>query len=693
MVIRLQLLSFKERSMRHHFLLFLLVLFAALAPGCRSVGDDSQAFALAQPARVDDIWAAAMLAQSGPVIPLAQSARADDIWAPQSRMPNPMASSNRPSLTTFQNRLYAAWKGVSADEGIYWSSFNGSTWAGQQRIPAPVASSIGPALATMGSRLYAVWKGAGGDQGLYWSSFKGAFWAGQQRIPDPVASSVGPALAELNGRLYAAWKGAGSDQGIYWSTFNGTTWAGQQRIPGPVASSVGPALAELNGRLYAAWKGADTDQGIYWFTFNGTTWAGQQRIPGPVASSVGPALAALSGRIYAAWKGAGADQGIYWSTFDGTTWTAQRRISDPVASSAGPALGVLNGRLYADWKGTGGDHGLYWSSLGPSTSSRSPVRISVITFNLLDGDAKPYANRIAVAAGVLQFDVLRSKGKTWDLIGLNECHTSKATEVGLLGPCGVTRKATIPCKAAGGGQLYTAECFARQMSPNPFPYSQQYGEDGIVARSDRLSPVGGMYGAEIGRCVVNTHRREMVGQRYRINGTNYVVPFYSTHINTHPKVCCEAYRRDSVKDAMNRIQGAWVAGDVVPVLVGDFNDTPTDTPFLSECFVATDPQSPNIDSIWIGKQSCFPNPSALIKVVSHEVFDAVNDGGLNMSDHPAVHAELELVPTNTGTGGSGGLGGSVCTPGYKRCPDGAKCCGSDGPGCCEACVGPHAECP
>ena len=174
-----------------------------------------------------------------------------------------MGTSLIPSLATFGNRLYAAWKGVHSDQGIYWSSFDGANWAPQQNIGG-VGSSHGPSLAVYGGRLYAAWKGINADSGIYWSSFDGAHWAGQQRIGG-VGTSVGPALGVANNQLYAVWKGVTNDNGLWYSSFNGGAWAPQQNIAG-VGSSVGPSVAAAGTWLHAAWQGIPGDDGIYWST-------------------------------------------------------------------------------------------------------------------------------------------------------------------------------------------------------------------------------------------------------------------------------------------------------------------------------------------------------------------------------------------------------------------------------------------
>jgi hypothetical protein len=260
-------------------------------------------------------------------------------------------------LAASGTHLYAAWKGETGDDRLFFSaSADGSSWAPQQAIGGN--TRVGPSLATFNGRLYAAWKGMHGDQRLFFMSFDGSTWTAQQQIPG-VASRVGPSLAACNGRLYAAWRGMDSDEAIWFASFDGAHWSAQARIPG-VASSTGPALAVFNGRLFAAWKGMRNDQAIWYSSFDGLAWAPQRNIPG-VASSIGPSLAAFNGRLYAAWKGMGSDQAIWYSSFDGGTWAGQATVPG-VATSEGPALAAFGNRLFALWKGMNADQRLFFSS-------------------------------------------------------------------------------------------------------------------------------------------------------------------------------------------------------------------------------------------------------------------------------------------------------------------------------------------
>jgi hypothetical protein len=280
--------------------------------------------------------------------------------APAAQKVPGVGTSFGPTMASFNAALYMVWKGAGNDQGIWWTSFDGSKWQAQSKVPG-VGTSVGPAAAPFNNRLFIAWKGAGSDEGIYWTSFDGNNWPGQNKVQG-VGTSVEPALAAFNNRLYMAWKGAGNDEGIYWSSFDGNSWQHQNKVPG-VGTSVGPALAALNNQVFMAWKGAGADEGIYWTSFDGNSWQAQNRIAG-VGTSVGPALAAFNGEVYAAWKGAGANQAIWWSAFANGNWQAQQVIAG-TSTSFRPAIAALAQQLDLTFKGGDGDEGIYWTVLRP----------------------------------------------------------------------------------------------------------------------------------------------------------------------------------------------------------------------------------------------------------------------------------------------------------------------------------------
>ena len=259
-------------------------------------------------------------------------------------------------IAAFGNDLVAAWRGFASDQGLYYSSFDGSSWSAPATIPG-VGSSWGPSLCEFNGRLYAAWRGSGTDEQLYYSSFDGSSWAPQATIPG-VASAIGPALAGFGNKLYAAWRGSDIDEQLYYSSFDGSSWAPQATIP-DVASAIGPALAGFGNKLYAAWKGSGTNEQLWYTSFDGSSWAPQATIP-DVASEIGPTLRVGSGgRLYAAWKGSDdydqLNDQLWYTSFDGSSWAPQATIPGTDGSSGslvGASLAVFDNKLYAAWRTT-----------------------------------------------------------------------------------------------------------------------------------------------------------------------------------------------------------------------------------------------------------------------------------------------------------------------------------------------------
>src|SRR5207249_4278277 len=76
-------------------------------------------------------------------------------WSPQQVFPG--ATSHGPSMTTFRNVVFAAWKGMGTDTQIWFSSnTDGKTWAPQQQVPQ-AHSNIAPAIVATNSAIFVVW--------------------------------------------------------------------------------------------------------------------------------------------------------------------------------------------------------------------------------------------------------------------------------------------------------------------------------------------------------------------------------------------------------------------------------------------------------------------------------------------------------------------------------------------------------
>jgi hypothetical protein len=117
-------------------------------------------------------------------------------------------TSAAPTLAVFQGRLYAAHKGETGpgynDTRMWLSSFDGKTWS-QEQQGLGTGTSDSPALAVFNNRLYAAWKGVPGDTRMWYSIFDGKTWS-QEHHGVRIDTGAAPALAVFNHRLYAAWK-------------------------------------------------------------------------------------------------------------------------------------------------------------------------------------------------------------------------------------------------------------------------------------------------------------------------------------------------------------------------------------------------------------------------------------------------------------------------------------------------------
>jgi|GEM_PF-563395 len=342
---------------------------------------------------------------------------------------NDRRTSHRPALAVYKDKLYMAWKGMTGDESIWFSCFDGNDWPFPKQVTytenaktRSCLTSCGPALAVYKDKLYMAWKGMTGDESIWYSCFNGSIWSVQQQVksgPTIFKTSHGPALAVYKDELYLAWKGMGNDPDICYSCFNGIQWTMQRQVKsGPTIfkTSHGPALAVYRGKftvdndkLYMAWKGVPGDEHIWYSCFNGTQWTMQQSVPGAL-TSCGPALATYSKYwehaksydpyykdLYMVWKGSdtGNNNGNntqIWQTIWykvkvtpntessdvitcdsglGEGWQSPKLTSAANNTSDTPALVVFNGKLYMAWKKQD-EEKIFLSHL--ETGSDNPVR-------------------------------------------------------------------------------------------------------------------------------------------------------------------------------------------------------------------------------------------------------------------------------------------------------------------------------
>jgi hypothetical protein len=212
-----------------------------------------------------------------------------------------LRTSRSPSLAVFEDRLFVACRGWDDDANIHWSSFDGMNWdtselGGLSGVNTNVGTANAPTIATYQSTsdrnplLYMAWRGVDADENLYWATFDGSEWTNQQQIGG-TATSNGPALAVFRNQLYLVWNGHATDSRIWFTVFDGELrdWRPQQQVLN-VATNESPAVTVFQDRLYMAWSGLGISN-IFWSFFDQNNWALPQMTDALTAS--GPALAAF----------------------------------------------------------------------------------------------------------------------------------------------------------------------------------------------------------------------------------------------------------------------------------------------------------------------------------------------------------------------------------------------------------------
>jgi hypothetical protein len=153
-------------------------------------------------------------------------------WLAQQRIPG-VGTANSPVALSDDGGVRLVWRGTNKDH-VLWTTTGSADFSGwkpqapvqwtimgngnkDNKVGTP-GSDGAPAMAAQGGSVFAAWRGVPGDQGLYFTQLRkegGApVWSAQSNIPG-VGSSDGPAIAYFQNRLYLAWKGIEGDSGIY----------------------------------------------------------------------------------------------------------------------------------------------------------------------------------------------------------------------------------------------------------------------------------------------------------------------------------------------------------------------------------------------------------------------------------------------------------------------------------------------
>lgn len=278
------------------------------------------------------------------------------------------------------------------------------------------------------------------------------------------------------------------------------------------------------------------------------------------------------------------------------------------------------------------------------------TKIAVWNINLCDNKKchdgqMSYAGQIGhIADTVVSLSGLKNPPLKWDLIGLSEAFAHRKGDW-IFGVGWNIRYVAdeIKCHETANSIL-TIPCFDSHLRNSAVPedWSDQRGEVGLLANSDVFTKSLGGYHRNLSTAVsglAGRVRRDLLGHRFIIKSQGYVLPFYSTHLTGE--------RLGELEDLLDAITDWWQAGDLTPLVVGDFNfsaGSPSLFGKMSEYFtlIGTGSGASNrIEQIWVGKTEKFPGSLGAIQEARWEYLTEFRDVAADLSDHAVPYAELK----------------------------------------------------
>lgn len=168
--------------------------------------------------------------------------------------------STAPVLVEYRRRLVAIWQddgtkasGEGERRGIYYCIYDPAIgrWLEPVKIPGMCASRT-PTVSVFDDRLFAAWCGLEVGGPVYSSSFdsKGG-WVPQVRLPDGIASSEPPSLVVASNVMHLFWRSNEGDEIRVIKTSDGKAWDNRDKIEIPSRKGVGAGAA--GNRIFVGW--------------------------------------------------------------------------------------------------------------------------------------------------------------------------------------------------------------------------------------------------------------------------------------------------------------------------------------------------------------------------------------------------------------------------------------------------------
>jgi hypothetical protein len=198
-------------------------------------------------------------------------------------------TSTAPTLTWYAGQLWLAWKGQSTPtDRVWFSTWNGTSWATQQVVNGPGWNSEtdhAPALGITDNRLTAAWVGVSSNE-IWYSTWNSPGWATQVELSDSETSTTPTMLEVPYGRVWF-WDGHSNDH-IY---FGGSEVPGAEtNVP---TANLFFAYPPENDYYVLFWKSASGNSIMYSYEF-GSGFGAAQSV-GDAETNQAPAAASSLG--------------------------------------------------------------------------------------------------------------------------------------------------------------------------------------------------------------------------------------------------------------------------------------------------------------------------------------------------------------------------------------------------------------
>lgn len=264
------------------------------------------------------------------------------------------------------------------------------------------------------------------------------------------------------------------------------------------------------------------------------------------------------------------------------------------------------------------------------------VHVQLVSFDRPGAEkesAAAFAARLDRVAGVLR----KAKVPRFDLMGV----TSAFAPVSGLFPLPEERR--IP---AAGGEMFAVEALARQLSePGGEVFHFYSSEQGILGRAGRVEVVGEWMYRNVGPYLPGALRRCAVGGRVRLAEADAILPFFVVRVS--PKTANAALRQAQVMGLIAMAKETWTAGDLTPLVVGDFGfDRDSKTLWEMMCTdfdeVTVALGQGGTEHVWVGRESAFRGAKGTLAVTKVTRMPQLNDGGEALTSHAGVAVEAEV---------------------------------------------------